>query len=383
MPVQRYITKRTTKNRAGEATGHVWRARYIDDQGREHTRHFPTKRAGNEWLDEATAALVDGTHVAPRDGSQTLADYYRDMRKVQVWTSGTVLAMDLAVLQAPFADHELRNITTTTIRAWVKGMSDRELAPGTIRTRFANVRRVLRAAVTDRRIPRDPTVGVKLPDTRKRAAAMVIPTIGEVHALLDRDSYWTPLWAVCAFAGLRLGEAAALQPEDVDFIGRQIHVRRQVQRGKGGTVEVRLPKYRSERVIDVPEALTVMLARHVETQPHRGWLFGMDTPPHQNTVGHHWRKAKTEAKITRTLRLHDLRHFYASGLIAAGLDVVTVQQALGHSKPSVTLDTYSHLWPDAGDRIRAAAGDLWNQTRDYAGTTDAEHAASEHETGTD
>ncbi|MGV0697447.1 tyrosine-type recombinase/integrase [Mycolicibacter sinensis] len=60
-------------------------------------------------------------------------------------------------------------------------------------------------------------------------------------------------------------------------------------------------------------------------------------------------------------RLHDLRHFYASGLIAAGCDAVTVQQALGHSSASVTLDTYGHLWPDANDRTRKAAAGLVEQ----------------------
>ncbi|WP_404311530.1 tyrosine-type recombinase/integrase [Agrococcus terreus] len=57
-------------------------------------------------------------------------------------------------------------------------------------------------------------------------------------------------------------------------------------------------------------------------------------------------------------RLHDLRHVYASGLIAAGCDVVTVQRALGHAKATTTLSTYSHLWPTAADRTRAAASAL-------------------------
>lgn len=51
-------------------------------------------------------------------------------------------------------------------------------------------------------------------------------------------------------------------------------------------------------------------------------------------------------------------HFYASGLIAAGCDVVTVQRALGHAKATTTLNTYGHLWPTAEDRTRAAAADL-------------------------
>jgi len=56
--------------------------------------------------------------------------------------------------------------------------------------------------------------------------------------------------------------------------------------------------------------------------------------------------------------MHDLRHYYASGLIAAGCDVVTVQRALGHAKATTTLNTYSHLWPSAEDRTRGAAASL-------------------------
>jgi integrase len=56
--------------------------------------------------------------------------------------------------------------------------------------------------------------------------------------------------------------------------------------------------------------------------------------------------------------VHALRHFYASGLIAAGCDVVTVQRALGHASAAVTLRTYAHLWPTAEDKTRAAAAGL-------------------------
>ncbi len=58
-------------------------------------------------------------------------------------------------------------------------------------------------------------------------------------------------------------------------------------------------------------------------------------------------------------RLHDLRHYFASGLIAAGCDVVTVQRALGHSSAAITLGTYSHLWPDSDDRTRRAANAMF------------------------
>jgi integrase len=62
--------------------------------------------------------------------------------------------------------------------------------------------------------------------------------------------------------------------------------------------------------------------------------------------------------LCRRRHNHDLRHFFASGLIAEGCDVVTVQRALGHSKPTTTLNTYAHLWPTAEDRTRKAAQSL-------------------------
>jgi integrase len=100
-----------------------------------------------------------------------------------------------------------------------------------------------------------------------------------------------------------------------------------------------------------------MLVAHVEAGVRpEGWLFvGVhDGPPHQNTVGYWWRKTLRDAGL-KGIKLHDLRHFYASGLIAQGCDVVTVQRALGHATATTTLNTYSHLWPTAEDRTRKAA----------------------------
>jgi integrase len=62
------------------------------------------------------------------------------------------------------------------------------------------------------------------------------------------------------------------------------------------------------------------------------------------TANYLWNKARRAAEVL-AVKLHDLRRFYASGLIAPGCDVVTVQRALGHGKPTTTLNTYSHLWP--------------------------------------
>lgn len=346
-----------------------WRARYRDDSGKEHAKHFGRKVDAQAWLDQQTAALVSGTHVDPRAGRITFGAYYAQWSARQVWAPGTERAMSLAVRSTPFHEIELRKIQPTHVEAWVKSMTvateqrPKSLAPGTIKTRFVNVRSVFRAAVRDKLIAADPSADVRLPRRRKREAAMNIPEPAKVGRILAAaDERFRAFVALCALAGLRLGEAAALKREDVDFLRRQIHVQRQVQRAGGGRVDITLPKYGSERVIPMPDELAQILAKHFELLHRTSWLFaGAETdPPHQNTVGHRWRTTLERAKV-EGVRLHDLRHFYASGLIADGCDVVTVQRALGHAKASTTLDTYSHLWPSAEDRTRNAASSLAQQ----------------------
>jgi integrase len=346
--------------------GESWRARYRHPEtAREYQQTFERKLEAQRWLREQLAAVDGGAWVDPRAGRITFTAYFTDWSRRQVWTSGTHKAMGLAVRSATFSDLELNKIRTSHVEGWVKQMSQ-TLAPSTIHTRVTNVRGVFRAAVRDRVIAVDPSAGVRLPRLRKREAQMRIPTPAEVRALLETaDERFRPLIAVCAFAGLRLGEAAALQLGDVDFLRRTIAVRRQVQRENGGTVEIRLPKYGSERDVFAPDDLLTMLAELVEAGIREPWLFsGAEAdPPHQNTIGHRWRQTCRRAAVQR-VKLHDLRHFYASGLIASGCDVVTVQRALGHAKPSTTLNTYMHLWPTAEDRTRAGAASMMSEVLD-------------------
>ena len=341
-----------------------WRARYRDEAGKEHSRHFPRKVDGQNWLNEVTASVVTGQYVDPAAGRITFATYYKAWAARQVWEPGTTRAMDLAAGSVTFSDVPMGKLVSSHVEQWVKSMSARQLAPGTIHTRFNNVRGVLRSAVRDRIIASDPSDNVRLPRRRRLESSMTIPTAGQVASLLKAaDPGFQPFIAVCAFAGLRLGEAAALQVGDIDFLGRTLLVARQVQRENAGAVDIKAPKYGSERTLYVPDDLTVILAQFIETNrpgddPER-WLFPGESgnPWHQNTVGYWWRMARDDAGVVN-VRLHDLRHWFASGLISHGCDVVTVQRALGHRSATTTLNTYSHIWPTAEDRTRKAAAGM-------------------------
>jgi integrase len=75
-------------------------------------------------------------------------------------------------------------------------------------------------------------------------------------------------------------------------------------------------------------------------------------PVHRASWSHVWAPAVAAAGLPRGFGLHGLRHFFATSLIHAGSSVKTVQVALGHSSPTVTLNTYVGQWPEAVDRTR-------------------------------
>jgi integrase len=334
-----------------------WYARYRDPAGEQRVKVFERKVDAEKHLTTVEASKLTHTYLDPRAGALTVEQFYVDWSQRQVWTSGTEKAMKLAVSSTTFYKVRLRDVRPSHLEQWVKAMAVKGLAPGTIRTRFNNVHSLLRGAMRDRMIASDPAAAVRLPRGRTREAAM-LPTVEQVGALLAAANItFRPFIALCAFAGLRLGEAAAVQVDDIDFLRRTSTVHRQVQRAKKGAVEISPPKYGSERTVYLPDELVTMLAQHVERVDDTAsrWLFRGrgDNPPHQNSVGYWWRATKKAAGVE--MKLHDCRHFFASGLIADGCDVVTVQRALGHKSPTTTLNTYAHLWPTAEDRTRSAA----------------------------
>jgi integrase len=84
-----------------------------------------------------------------------------------------------------------------------------------------------------------------------------------------------------------------------------------------------------------------------------------DRPITRATWGGIWTPAARKAGFPEGAGLHSCRHLFASALIRFGESVKTVQKLMGHSNASVTLDVYSHLWPDSADRARQAITAAW------------------------
>lgn len=370
------ISKRTTRRvvidertgRQKSLTIERYRARYRDEAGVEHARHFSKKVDAQRWLDDTTAGLVRGDWVDPAAGRITFAQWWGQWTASQDWVAGTAATADQVLASISFGQVPIRAVTENHVRQWMKAQRlpgpkrKRGLAASTRRTRFNYVRMCFAAAVRARLIRLDPTAAIAPPKVPKAETKMRIPTAEQVaQALIVAPPEFRAFLAVCAFAGLRLGEAAGVQLGDIDFLRRTLRVERQIQGQVNSKTAETSPKYESARVIYLPDGLVTMLSQHLEkTAPHGddGYLFSLRGYVYnRNSAGSQWRRVRKQVGMDE-FTLHDLRHFYASGLIAAGCDVVTVQHALGHSAPSITLNTYSHLWPKAEDRTRSAAAGL-------------------------
>jgi integrase len=151
-----------------------------------------------------------------------------------------------------------------------------------------------------------------------------------------------------ARTGLRIGEALALQWGDVDTTTRALYVRRTFDRSN---TRLTTPKGKRYRQVDLSSHLTQVLreckaARQDTTNP---WVFlsASGRPKDKdNWRNRTWGKI-LEAAGLRRIRIHDLRHTFASLLLQQGESLVYVKDQLGHSSIKITVDIYGHLVPHA------------------------------------
>jgi integrase len=343
-----------------------WRARYRDQSGRQHARHFARKADAVRWLDEVTASVVTGHYVDPKAGRVSFRDYAEQWRAAQVHRPTSAAHVETMLRRHAYptlGDRPLSTILPSEIQAWVKRLGTgapggkRALSPATIGVVHSIVSSVFKAAVRDRRIVANPCEGTRLPRTERRQ--VVPPTTEQLEIL--RQAMPEQLRALVTFVagtGVRQGEALGLTVDRLDLLRREVTIDRQLVSLVGSRPQLAPPKTSaSVRTIPLPQVVVDVLASHLSRYPsaREGLVFTFDGEPiRRQAFGHVWRPAAKAAGLPTGTGLHALRHYYASLLIRYGESVKTVQARLGHATAAETLDTYSHLWPDSDDRTRDA-----------------------------
>jgi len=334
-----------------------WRARYVDNAGREHTRAFDRKVDAQKWIDKQLSGLLRGDHVAPKDAKLTVGEWcdkwlagYGTRRKSTVRQA----EVHLKIIKAHLGSVPLSAVKPSDVRTWTAVLKDEGRADSYIYALYSRLSQLFTDAVHDGLVARNPCSRRTSPGMGKQRP--YVATTGQVWALYDVVPEGVrPAILLGAHAALRLAEAAAIRVEDVDFASGVVSPSAQ-------WFDEPLKSDTSQTPIPIPKEMAHLLAEAIQLGDGR--FLASDhwgNPAGPWTIERAVRAYREAAGLPGDFRFHDLRHYFASLLIASGLDVKVVQARLRHASAKTTLDTYGHLWPDRDDTSRAAVAAVYKE----------------------
>lgn len=261
-----------------------------------------------------------------------------------------------------FRNRQLTDISTDDCARLIASLRARGLAAKTITGALVPLGRIFALALRRGYIGDNPLRRLETSERpRIQRREQRVLNHAEIAALLDASlPRYRPFIACALYSGMRLSELLGLTWADIDLEEGLIRVRYQLSRARKDEPAQRVRLKTSNAVRDIPllPQLGVLLKRHKLASPHSrpsDYVFASAVGTglaFRNVERRGLRRAAEAAGLNRTgeapLRVHDLRHTFASHLIVdLKLDVAHVSRILGHARPSITLDTYTHLFDQA------------------------------------
>jgi integrase len=340
---------------------------------------FRTKRAAEAALDEVLASVRSGT-VATRS-SVTLREFLEDWLTTQRQrlqpTTLAAYATTIRRICDGLGHVKLQALTPLQIEGFYADLADRgaqsgaPLSPKTIR----NTHTVLRKALADAErlglTGRNPASAARPPAPDRRE--YVTWSGEELREFFETigDDRLRAAYVLIATTGMRRGEALGLWWRDVDLDARELAVVQTLTTIDYGMIFTTPKTPRSRRVIYLDEGTVGELRRHRRRQREEQLAAGpawdgshglvftdeLGQPVHPDRFGRNFTRLVERLGLPK-IRLHDLRHTYATLALKAGVHPKIVSERLGHATVGITLDLYSHVTPaiarDAADVVAKA-----------------------------
>ncbi len=232
-------------------------------------------------------------------------------------------------------------------------------APATVRQTHAIIRKSLDQARRWGWLDRNVAELATAPKVGRSEIA--VPSVGELRTLIEEAKKINPqlssLIALAAVTGARRGELLGLRLADINLEQGYVVIRGSLSySGREGVKYGPTKTHQTRRVALDEFGLSVVMRQidllregcsKLEIEPVEDpWLFFREVdgsvPLFPDTVSSAFARLSKKLGI-KGIRFHSLRHFTATQLIAAGVDIRTVSGRLGHSEPSITLRVYSHV----------------------------------------
>lgn len=302
----------------------------------------------NQWLATAQPSLRPHTHAL-----------YSDMVRLHITPT--------------LGKHRLDRLRADAIQRLLSDKLREGLSPRTVQIIHSVLYRALKAAHKWRLIPHNPSETVTPPRQQRKEIRTWTEEQARCFLAGIQDDRLHPLYHLALATGLRMGELLALHWQDVNLDKGMIQVRRTIQYLPGkGLTESETKTRRAQRQVVLPLATTRLLREHKARQLEERRLLGTPaslyvfststgTPFASRNIYRHFNSHIKRLRLPR-LRLHDLRHTAATLMLGRGINPKIVQEMLGHSSITLTLDTYSHVTPTMQEQAALVMNDILDTT---------------------
>ena len=362
--------------------------RYVGRDPVTNRRKYAYETVRGEWEDavrrnfEWGVELSAGTAVDPGPSRRTLlADYMR------VWLDDHAsLRVSPRTLEGYRGNVEryivpllgnlrLSQLTPERVRAFEArllregGSRVRRLSPNTVGHAHRVLSMALGDAVRSGVLARNPVQDVRPPSLVRKEFKTL--DWEELHRFLVSVS--SPLLrsvvVLAVQTGLRRSEVLGLRWGDVEWTASRLSVRRALIRMDTGELEVRPPKSKRGRAVDLaPESVLLLEALREESMeaglPHGSFDYVFcgpgGAPVDPDLMSGAFRRAASRAGL-KGFRFHDLRHTHASLLMSENVHPKVVSERLGHSDVVITLNLYSHVLPSVQEEAAERFGRVWRE----------------------
>jgi integrase len=330
---------------------------------------FRTKRECQEALNEALTRLREATFVrsSPRElGAFLVDEWLSAVRPPRVrpstWASYR-MAVDRHIVPT-LGGVVLQALTPAHLATFYRGLFDdgrRDgrggLSPKSVRNIHGVLHAALRDAVRWGYLPRNVAAVADLPKGMTPEMQVWSPEqLGNFLQHVRGDPLYAA-WLLFATTGMRRGEVAGLRWPDVDLEVGRVSPRRprvvvnyevvvsepKTQKGRRSLAldPATVAALREHRTRQLEQRLAVG-PRWQESSPVFTWPDGRPTHPERFS---RWFEQHARAAGLPKIRLHDVRHSYATAALAAGVPAKVVSERLGHANIAITIDTCSHVLP--------------------------------------
>ncbi|MCJ1686209.1 site-specific integrase [Rathayibacter sp. VKM Ac-2927] len=355
---------RPVERKSGAAYEVRWR-----EHGKERQRTFTVKREADRFAMKVEGEQAAGASTEPLAGRGKTFEAVLDASlaarspRLKATTYEGYVLLYKARVVPHFGKQRIAAVTSEHVEKWIAGLIDQGLSTNTVRNHYVAVSKVFRYAVRHRLISHNPCDAVQVPraGTAEDFAPVFLSAaqVASIAAALDAVAPHGTAVRFAAQTGLRSAEITGLRIRDVNLGAGHVQVRQTLKR-LNGVWTVGTPKSaRSTRNVPLlSRALVGELRELLVAHPAPGDPNALFFPGNTRSRALDWTQpldlgrvrqyhlvpAARRLDIAEQMRFHDLRHTYASLMLAAGFKPYEVSRWMGHGSVATTDSIYGHLY---------------------------------------